>query len=137
MAQGSVNKSAPRQKHVPQRSCVACRRTDAKRGLLRLVRDEDGRVSLDPSGRRNGRGAYLCHDPRCWETAVKRKALERALRIEQLHPDDRAALLTFARTLEPEANEAPAESTSDLVLSPPERRTGATGAPAAKGEKGK
>jgi predicted RNA-binding protein YlxR (DUF448 family) len=101
MPQGSVNKGAQRQKHVPQRTCVACRRTDAKRGLIRVVRDEAGRVAVDVSGRRNGRGAYLCHDQRCWETAVKRKALERALRLDQLHPEDRGALLAFAQTLEP------------------------------------
>lgn len=90
---------AQRVKHVPQRTCVACRRSDAKRGLLRVVRSGDGRVELDPTSRRNGRGAYLCHDPACWEQAVKRKALERALRLEQLHPDDRAQLLAFAAQL--------------------------------------
>ena len=104
--------SAPKQKqparprHVPQRTCVACRRTDAKRGLLRLVRDAEGRVALDPTGKRNGRGAYLCHSPACWEQALKRKGLERALRVETLHPDDRAALEQFASALPPE--EAPA-----------------------------
>lgn len=89
----------PRPKHVPQRTCVACRRTDAKRGLLRLVRNAEGRVELDRSGKLNGRGAYLCHDPACWEQALKRKGLERALRIEGLHPDDRAALELFAQGL--------------------------------------
>jgi hypothetical protein len=93
-----------RQKHIPQRTCIACRRTDAKRGLIRVVRDGEGRVEVDPSGRRNGRGAYLCHAPACWQNAVKRKALERALRIDQLHPDDRAALLAFADGLAPETS---------------------------------
>ncbi|MBC8078429.1 MAG: YlxR family protein, partial [Chloroflexales bacterium] len=59
----SKQKQQARPRHVPQRTCVACRRTDAKRGLLRLVREADGRVALDPSGKRNGRGAYLCHSP--------------------------------------------------------------------------
>lgn len=90
---------APRVKHVPQRTCVACRRGDAKRGLIRVVRDADRRVAVDPTGRRNGRGAYLCHDPACWEAALKRRALERALRLESLDPEDRAALLSFAQTL--------------------------------------
>lgn len=94
---------APRLKHVPQRTCVACRRSDAKRGLIRVVRDAEGRVAVDPGGRRNGRGAYLCHDPACWEAALKRRALERALRLESIHPEDRAALLSFAHTLAAQA----------------------------------
>jgi uncharacterized protein len=92
--------AAARPKHVPQRTCIACRRADAKRGLTRLVRDAEGRVSIDPTGKRNGRGAYLCTSRACWEAALKRKALERALRIGQLHPDDLAALRLFAASLE-------------------------------------
>lgn len=90
-----------RPKHVPQRMCVACRRNNAKRGLIRVVRDSAGRVAVDRTGRQHGRGAYLCHDSRCWELAVRRHALERALRIERLHADDRAALLAFAAGLDP------------------------------------
>ncbi len=93
-------RQAPKPKHVPLRTCIACRRSDAKRGLIRVVRDAEGRVAVDPGGRRNGRGAYLCHDPNCWAQALKRKALERALRIEAIHPDDRAALIAFASGLE-------------------------------------
>ncbi|MGB9633423.1 MAG: RNase P modulator RnpM, partial [Chloroflexaceae bacterium] len=70
--------SQPRPKHVPQRTCVACRRTEAKRGLIRVVRDAEGRVTVDPTGKQKGRGAYLCHDPACWTAAIKRRALERA-----------------------------------------------------------
>lgn len=90
-----------RPKHVPQRMCVACRRSDAKRGLIRVVRDSEGRVMVDPTGRQAGRGAYLCDDPRCWELALRRRSLERALRVEALHADDRAALLAFAAGLTP------------------------------------
>lgn len=72
--------------------CIACRRSDAKRTLMRLVRDTTGRVALDPTGKRTGRGAYLCEDPQCWEQALKRHGLERALRIETLQQDDREAL---------------------------------------------
>lgn len=91
---------------------MACRRTDAKRGLLRLVRTAEGRVELDTTGKRNGRGAYLCHDPNCWEQALKRKGLERALRLDALHPDDRANLERFAEGLSAEAT-APVTPTSD------------------------
>jgi len=98
---GQIKKKVkgPRAKHVPQRTCIACRRTDAKRGLIRLVRDADGHVTIDPTGKRAGRGAYLCHDPACWEQALKRRGLERALRVEVLLPEDQAALEQAAREL--------------------------------------
>ena len=53
---------------------------DAKRGLFRLVRDAEGRVSVDPTGKRAGRGAYLCGAPACWERAVTTDVLNHALR---------------------------------------------------------
>lgn len=100
-------------KHVPLRTCVACRRTEAKRALIRIVRDAAGRVAVDPTGKRNGRGAYLCHDPNCWAAALKRKALERALRLDYLHPDDREMLLEFGKTLAlPESVSKPGEDTA-------------------------
>lgn len=83
------------------RMCIACRRSDTKRGLLRLVRDPGGRVALDPTGKRAGRGAYLCHEPACWEQGLKRHALARALRIETLQQEDREALERFAQSLAP------------------------------------
>jgi uncharacterized protein len=92
MTQAKRKTKGPRPKHVPQRTCIACRRSDAKRTLLRLVRDADGRVAVDPTGKRAGRGAYLCQDTACWEQALKRHALERALRVDTLQPEDRAAL---------------------------------------------
>ncbi len=106
-------KGSQRQRHVPQRSCIACRRNDAKRGLLRIVRNAEGRVLLDSTGKQNGRGAYLCRDPQCWELALKRNALERALRVEQISADDRAALAAFARSLASEAEEVSDEATAN------------------------
>lgn len=117
MAPGKQKTQSPRQRHVPQRTCIACRRTDAKRGLLRLVRIEAGRVEIDPSGKRNGRGAYLCHSPACWEGALKRKGLERALHVETLHPDDRAALERFAQSLSEPIDPAPGVPPTDYVAS--------------------
>ncbi len=75
-------RQGPRPKHVPQRMCVACREHDAKRGLIRIVRTPEGPVGLDPTGKRNGRGAYLCHNPACWERALSSCAScrERAVR---------------------------------------------------------
>jgi predicted RNA-binding protein YlxR (DUF448 family) len=101
----AANKTAqgPRPRHIPQRMCIACRRTDAKRGLLRLVRTTDGHVVLDRTGKLNGRGAYLCHEPACWDQALKRKGLERALRVTTLLPEDRTTLEQFADGLVAEA----------------------------------
>jgi predicted RNA-binding protein YlxR (DUF448 family) len=59
--------------------CVACRERDAKRILTRLVRTGEGIVEIDPTGRRTGRGAYLCDSPGCWEKAIKGGLLTRAL----------------------------------------------------------
>ena len=70
-----------RPKHVPQRMCVACRERDAKRQLIRVVRTPEGSVEIDVTGKRNGRGAYLCNQPACWDRALKSGALARALNI--------------------------------------------------------
>jgi len=72
----------PRPRHVPQRTCIACREHDAKRALTRIVRTPEGEVQIDPSGKRNGRGAYLCDRPPCWERALVTPLLGRALNTE-------------------------------------------------------
>ena len=70
----------PRQRRVPQRTCVGCRATLPKRQLVRLVRLADGSVAIDPTGKAAGRGAYL-HDRRqCWTQALAAGALEHALK---------------------------------------------------------
>jgi len=76
-----AKKQAKHKKHIPQRTCVACRATLAKRSLLRLVRTADG-LKLDPGGKIAGRGAYL-HDTRdCWEKAISHGLLAKSLKIE-------------------------------------------------------
>ena len=67
-------------RHVPQRTCIGCRTTSAKREFVRVVRTPEGTVEVDPSGKRNGRGAYLCARTECWHEALKRDRLARALR---------------------------------------------------------
>lgn len=96
---GTKQPKGPRPKHVPQRTCIACRKVDAKRGLRRLVRVDTERVAVDQTGKRAGRGAYLCAERSCWEVALKRAAIERALKIATLDPDDRQALTAYAATL--------------------------------------
>ncbi len=78
-----------RPRHVPQRTCVACRQTSAKRQLVRIVRTPDGSVTVDPTGKLSGRGAYLCDSPACWQAALKQRgALSRALKLETIPEDD-------------------------------------------------
>lgn len=73
-------KTGRQRKHIPQRSCVACRVARPKRELTRLVATPDAGVQVDPTGKRAGRGAYLCGSPACWERALAGDLLERALR---------------------------------------------------------
>lgn len=68
-----------RRKHIPIRTCVVCREKDTKRGLTRIVRTTNG-VFVDQDGKIQGRGAYLCDRPECWERAMKTKVLDKALR---------------------------------------------------------
>ena len=70
------------QKTIPMRQCMGCRERRAKRELLRVVRMTDGNVSLDFSGKLNGRGAYICPDPECLKKARKSRALDRSLEVE-------------------------------------------------------
>ena len=69
------------QKKIPQRQCMGCRERKAKREMIRVVRMTDGNVSLDFSGKLNGRGAYICPQPECLAKARKSKALERSLEV--------------------------------------------------------
>jgi hypothetical protein len=87
---------------VPQRTCVACRRTSAKRELVRIVRTPEGSVEVDPTGKRSGRGAYLCPTPDCWRLAVQKGRLDRALKTS-VSARDKEALLQYAQSLEPGA----------------------------------
>lgn len=68
-------------KKIPQRMCVACRQMFPKNQLLRVVRLDDATAMIDHTGKRNGRGAYLCANRSCLERALKTRALERALDI--------------------------------------------------------
>jgi predicted RNA-binding protein YlxR (DUF448 family) len=89
---------------VPQRTCIACRGTEAKRGLVRVVRMPGDRVSLDPTGKANGRGAYV-HDTRaCWELALKNDRLGRALKT-RVDDGDAGLLRAHAASLAADAVE--------------------------------
>ena len=70
------------QKKIPQRQCMGCRERKAKRDMIRVVRKTDGTVSLDFSGKLNGRGAYVCLDSECLKKAQKSRSLDRSLEVE-------------------------------------------------------
>lgn len=89
----------PPGRHIPVRTCLACRQKADKQDLVRLVRTPEGAVRVDPSGRLNGRGAYLHSSRACWELALRRGTMERALRLSSIAPGDRDALQSYCLTL--------------------------------------
>jgi predicted RNA-binding protein YlxR (DUF448 family) len=94
----AVKQQAKRPKHIPLRTCVACKATKPKRELLRVVRTPDGHVMLDATGKKSGRGAYICARLSCWETALNKKRLEQEFELA-LSEEDRAGLNAFVATL--------------------------------------
>ena len=69
-----------RQKHKPQRTCIVCRETKDKWELIRIVRTPTGQVIVDPTGKANGRGAYICRAADCLEKGVEKGRIARALK---------------------------------------------------------
>jgi len=67
-------------KKLPQRICCACREAKDKKELLRVVRDPQGDISLDMTGKASGRGAYICCNEECLNRAKKQRSLERGLK---------------------------------------------------------
>ncbi len=100
-------------KHIPQRTCIACRTVRPKRELVRIVRTATNHVEADGTGKKAGRGAYLCRQRECWEQILdSRGRLEHALNIEMsLESQDLAALREYAATLPPRATEQAAPET--------------------------
>ena len=91
-------KGTPRQKHIPLRTCIACRQNRGKRELVRVVRTPASGVKIDPTGKAAGRGAYLCRARGCWSQALAGQKLHAALKTT-LSAEERAALEAFAATL--------------------------------------
>ena len=85
-------------RHIPQRTCIACREVMPKRQLIRIVYTLDDKTEIDPSGKKAGRGAYLCLSPVCWEKGLKKGRLERALR-KKISAEDQARLTESSRML--------------------------------------
>ena len=92
-------------KHVPERTCIVCRSARPKRELVRLVYGPDGMAEVDTSGRKPGRGAYICRSPECWHKGVSKGKLEHALR-GRINPENRARLIKFGTAIRGDAEAA-------------------------------
>lgn len=69
-------------KKVPMRQCIGCREMKNKKEMLRVIKTPQKTVELDNTGRKNGRGAYICFSKECLEAAIKNKGLERSLKMK-------------------------------------------------------
>ncbi len=118
----ATNKQPKKVKHIPLRTCVACHETKPKRELLRVVRTPDSHIVLDATGKKSGRGAYLCARLSCWEIALKKHRLEQEFETT-LSEEDRANLEAFVATLP--KDEPLAATTSASVTGMPTAEKGA------------
>ena len=66
----------------PQRTCIACKNINDKKALIRIVRTKEGVFELDSTGRKNGRGAYICKDSKCFESLKKTRGLDRSFKTQ-------------------------------------------------------
>lgn len=78
------------------RMCVGCREMKEKKTLIRVVRSPEGEVTLDPTGKKSGRGAYVCRNAECLKKAIRQKQLERQLEVTM--PPETAEALNAAMT---------------------------------------
>ncbi|MBP3345360.1 MAG: YlxR family protein [Clostridia bacterium] len=78
------------------RMCVACREMQDKRNLLRIVKDKEGNVSIDYTGKKNGRGAYICNNEECLKKCMKQKSFNKAFKTnidEKIYKEIEEAIL--------------------------------------------
>ncbi|SFB03597.1 hypothetical protein SAMN05216249_107103 [Acetitomaculum ruminis DSM 5522] len=71
----------PGKKKTPMRMCVGCGEMKNKKEMIRIIRNTENEIEIDASGKKNGRGAYICNNIECLRTAFKRKSLERSLKV--------------------------------------------------------
>ena len=95
-----------------RRTCVVCRSTAAKRTLHRIARSPAGTVTYDPTGKAAGRGAYLCGQPACLDMAVRRRSIQRALKVTDAAAAD-AAVEALRNRMWSGSTDQPAPRSSD------------------------
>ena len=69
-------------KKIPQRTCIGCNSQKSKKELIRVVKNKEGIISIDKTGKAEGRGAYICDNIECLEKAIKTKALARTFEMD-------------------------------------------------------
>ncbi len=104
-------KQGTQARRTPLRSCVSCRQVHDKRTLIRLVKASSGKVEVDRTGKKPGRGAYVCLERACWDEAFKKDRLERALRTK-ITGEEKQALLECLQGLLKSAGNASTSLTS-------------------------
>ena len=96
---------------IPQRKCVGCGTSKDKKELIRVVKNAEGEISVDLTGKKNGRGAYICHSVKCLNSAVKAKRLERAFEISSISALNPIQSITFSKRfpilLQPQSSPRP------------------------------
>ncbi len=68
-------------KNIPQRTCIGCNEKKDKKELIRVVKDNQNNISIDKTGKANGRGAYICDNIECLEKAIKSKKIEKSFKM--------------------------------------------------------
>ncbi len=94
-----------KEKKVPMRMCVGCREMKPKKELIRVVRSAEGAVSMDATGKKPGRGAYVCRSAECLRRAIRQRQLERAFECA-LTDEVKEALVAELEALEQSHAEA-------------------------------
>jgi hypothetical protein len=74
--------STPKAKKIPMRQCIGCGQMNEKRLMHRVLKTQEGELLLDTTGRKNGRGAYVCPNQECLEKAIKSRGLERSFKMQ-------------------------------------------------------
>ncbi|MDO4170717.1 MAG: YlxR family protein [Lachnospiraceae bacterium] len=68
-------------KKIPMRQCVGCHNMVSKKEMIRIIKTSEGEIMLDATGKKNGRGAYICKSAECLQKAIKNRSLERSLKV--------------------------------------------------------
>lgn len=71
-----------KQRKIPQRKCIVCGQNKEKKDLIRIVKNKEEGIILDPTGKKNGRGAYICKDEKCIDEAKSKRKLEKVFKTE-------------------------------------------------------
>ncbi len=83
------------EKKTPMRKCIGCNEMKDKKQLIRIVRNSEGEISVDLTGKLNGRGAYICKSIKCFDAAAKAKRIEKAFKTkipDEIYPKLRESI---------------------------------------------